>query len=162
MCSILLVFAAVYYFSGEYKKGDKAMPFNYAVDAGRPVNQEIEENPLREEITSDGEPEAEKKIEPEQSEEGPHEELTPPERAGKLTGEGDGREEQQKIALIIKDAVNVRRAPDILAPRIGMLYKGETAEMHGEKRDADGRKWYKLHLPGNKEGWIAAELVTIK
>jgi len=57
------------------------------------VNQEIEENPLLEEITSDEEPEAEKKIEPEQSEEGAREELTPPERTGELTGEGDGREE---------------------------------------------------------------------
>ena len=57
------------------------------------VNQEIEENPLLEEITSEEEPEAEKKIEPEQSEEGAREELVPPERTGELTGEGDGREE---------------------------------------------------------------------
>jgi RNA polymerase sigma-54 factor len=57
------------------------------------VNQEMEENPLLEEITSDEEPEAEKKIEPEQSEEGAREELAPPERTGELTGEGDGREE---------------------------------------------------------------------
>jgi RNA polymerase sigma-54 factor len=57
------------------------------------VNQEIEENPLLEEITSDEEPEAEKKIEPEQSEEGAREEITPPERTGELTGEGDGRDE---------------------------------------------------------------------
>jgi RNA polymerase sigma-54 factor len=57
------------------------------------VNQEIEENPLLEEITSDEEPEAEKKIEPEQSEEGAREELAPSERTGELTGEGDGRDE---------------------------------------------------------------------
>ena len=103
----LLVFAAAYYFIGEYKKGDKAMPFKYAVDAGRLAKQ-------------------------------------------------------QKKAVVIKNAANVRRAPDILAPKIGMLYKGETAEMHGEQRDAKGQKWYKLHLPGNKVGWIAGELVMIK
>jgi RNA polymerase sigma-54 factor len=57
------------------------------------VNQEIEENPLLEEITSDEDPEAEKKIEPEQTEEGVREEIIPIERTGELTGEGDGREE---------------------------------------------------------------------
>ncbi|MHB8908796.1 MAG: RNA polymerase factor sigma-54 [Syntrophales bacterium] len=57
------------------------------------VNQEIEENPLLEEIASDEDPEAEKKIEPEQTEEGAREETPPPERTGELTGEGDGREE---------------------------------------------------------------------
>jgi RNA polymerase sigma-54 factor len=57
------------------------------------VNQEMEENPLLEEVTSDEDPEAEKKIEPEQTEEDKPEELKTQERTGELTGEGDGREE---------------------------------------------------------------------
>ncbi len=57
------------------------------------VNQEMEENPLLEEIVSDEDPEAEKKIEPEQTEEGAREENKTVERTGELTGEGDGREE---------------------------------------------------------------------
>jgi RNA polymerase sigma-54 factor len=58
------------------------------------VNQEIEENPLLEEIASDEDAEAEKKIEPEQTEEGAREDIPPPERTGELTGgEGDGRED---------------------------------------------------------------------
>jgi RNA polymerase sigma-54 factor len=57
------------------------------------VNQEMEENPLLEEVVSDEDPEAEKKIEPEQTEEGDREESKTVERTGELTGEGDGREE---------------------------------------------------------------------
>ena len=57
------------------------------------VNQEMEENPLLEEVTSDEDPEAEKKIEPEQSEEGVREEISLVERTEELTGEGDGRQE---------------------------------------------------------------------
>jgi len=57
------------------------------------VNQEMEENPLLEEVTSDEDPEAEKKIEPEQSEEGAGEEIGLVERTEELTGEGDGRQE---------------------------------------------------------------------
>ena len=57
------------------------------------VNQEIEENPLLEEVVSDEDPEAEKKIEPPQTEEGDREESKTVERTGELTGEGDGREE---------------------------------------------------------------------
>lgn len=57
------------------------------------VNQEMEENPLLEEVVSDEDPEAEKKIEPEQTEEGDREEGKTAERTEELTGEGDGREE---------------------------------------------------------------------
>ncbi|TSA48026.1 MAG: RNA polymerase sigma-54 factor [Deltaproteobacteria bacterium] len=57
------------------------------------VNQEMEENPLLEEVVSDEDPEAEKKIEPPQTEEGDREEGKTVERTGELTGEGDGREE---------------------------------------------------------------------
>jgi RNA polymerase sigma-54 factor len=58
------------------------------------VNQEIEENPLLEEVASDEDPEeAEKKIEPEQTEEGAREEITVLDRTEELTGEGDGRQD---------------------------------------------------------------------
>ncbi|MCL2670041.1 MAG: RNA polymerase sigma-54 factor, partial [Syntrophaceae bacterium] len=57
------------------------------------INQEMEENPLLEGVTSDEEPEIEKKIEPDQTEEGPAEEPRSIERTEELTGTGDGREE---------------------------------------------------------------------
>jgi RNA polymerase sigma-54 factor len=57
------------------------------------INQEMEENPLLEEITTDEEPESEKKIEPAQTEEGEREEIQTLERTEELTGTGDGREE---------------------------------------------------------------------
>jgi RNA polymerase sigma-54 factor len=56
------------------------------------INQEMEENPLLEEVTSDEDPEAEKKIESEQSE-GVLEEIKTIERTEELTGAGDGRDE---------------------------------------------------------------------
>ena len=57
------------------------------------VNQEIEENPLLEEVTSDEDPEEEKKIEPAENAESDREEAKIVERTEELTGEGDGREE---------------------------------------------------------------------
>ena len=57
------------------------------------VNQEMEENPLLEEVTSDEDPEAEKKIEPAETAEEDRTEPKTIERTEELTGEGDGREE---------------------------------------------------------------------
>jgi RNA polymerase sigma-54 factor len=57
------------------------------------VNQEIEENPLLEEITSDEDPEAEKKIEPAETAEEDRQEQQTVQRTEELTGEGDGRED---------------------------------------------------------------------
>ncbi len=57
------------------------------------VNQEMEENPLLEEITSDEDPEAEKKIEPAETAEEDREEPQTVQRTEELTGEGDGRED---------------------------------------------------------------------
>jgi RNA polymerase sigma-54 factor len=57
------------------------------------VNQEMEENPLLEEVTSDEDPDTEKKIEPAETAEEDREEPKTLERTVELTGEGDGREE---------------------------------------------------------------------
>ena len=57
------------------------------------VNQEMEENPLLEEITSDEDPEAEKKIEPAETAAEDREEQQTVQRTEELTGEGDGRED---------------------------------------------------------------------
>jgi RNA polymerase sigma-54 factor len=53
----------------------------------------MEENPLLEEVTSDEDPEVEKKIEPAETAEGDREEPTTVQRTEELTGEGDGRED---------------------------------------------------------------------
>jgi RNA polymerase sigma-54 factor len=57
------------------------------------VQQEMEENPLLEEITSDEDPEVEKKIEPAETAEEDREESQTVQRTEELTGEGDGRED---------------------------------------------------------------------
>lgn len=57
------------------------------------VNQEMEENPLLEEIVSDEVPEVEAKIEQANGEDAPPEGVTVVRSQEELTGEGDGREE---------------------------------------------------------------------
>ena len=57
------------------------------------VHQEMEENPLLEEVTSDEDPEVEKKIEPAETAEEDREEPQTVQRTEELTGEGDGRED---------------------------------------------------------------------
>ncbi|MBN2437701.1 MAG: RNA polymerase factor sigma-54 [Deltaproteobacteria bacterium] len=57
------------------------------------VQQEMEENPLLEEITSDEDSEVEKKIEPAETAEEDREEPQTVQRTEELTGEGDGRED---------------------------------------------------------------------
>ncbi len=63
------------------------------LDLADAVNQEMEENPLLEEVVSDEVPEAEEKIERTESEEEAPEEAKAVRSREELTGEGDGREE---------------------------------------------------------------------
>lgn len=57
------------------------------------VQQEMEENPLLEEVASDEDPEIEQKIEPAETVEEDREEPQTVQRTEELTGEGDGRED---------------------------------------------------------------------
>ncbi|MCX5803705.1 MAG: SH3 domain-containing protein [Proteobacteria bacterium] len=67
-----------------------------------------------------------------------------------------------KEAIVSKIAANIRISPDIRSPRIAMLFRGETVKILSHKTDRDGMKWYKIHLYGNREGWIADSVVTVR
>jgi type II secretory pathway predicted ATPase ExeA len=75
---------------------------------------------------------------------------------------GDALQKHEKEALIIGSAANVRNAPDIKAPRIGMIFEGESVKIIDEKTDSVGKKWYKFYLYGNREGWISEMVARIK
>jgi len=66
-----------------------------------------------------------------------------------------------KKLITIKEGVNIRSAPDILSPRVGMIFKGETIEILDEKKDKKGEIWYRIPLYGEKEGWISERVVKI-
>jgi hypothetical protein len=67
-----------------------------------------------------------------------------------------------KEAVVNKIAANIRIRPDIGSPRIAMLFRGEAVKILAQKTDRDGMKWYKIHLYGNREGWVADSVVIIK
>lgn len=68
----------------------------------------------------------------------------------------------EKEALIITSGANIRNAPGMGASRIGMIFEGETVKIIDEKTDITGKKWYKFHLFGNKEGWVSEEVVSVR
>ncbi len=64
------------------------------------------------------------------------------------------------IAVVKKDA-NIRMAPDLNAQRVGILLKGQRVPVVGEFIDNSGNRWFKIRLFGDREVWIAAELVSL-
>jgi len=66
------------------------------------------------------------------------------------------------IIVVAKVAANVRVRPDINAPRIAMIFRGETTQILDEKLDRRGMKWYKIVLYGKREGWIADSVVVVR
>ena len=65
-------------------------------------------------------------------------------------------------AVINALAANVRTRPDIDAPRFAILFQGETVRILDETTNEWGKIWYKIPVLGQREGWIAAGLVTEK
>lgn len=67
-----------------------------------------------------------------------------------------------KEAVVIKQAANIRSAPDMLAPRVGMIFEGEIIKISDERKDSSGGTWYRFTLYGDKEGWISESVVRIR
>jgi len=65
----------------------------------------------------------------------------------------------QKEVIVVVEKANIRSGPDILFPRIGMIFGGEVIKVNEERRDKNGNKWYKILLYGDKEGWISESVV---
>jgi type II secretory pathway predicted ATPase ExeA len=70
--------------------------------------------------------------------------------------------EKARTAVVLAEAGNVRSAPELDAPRIGVIFKDETIRIVDEKADRDGGKWYMFLLYGEKEGWISDRVVEVR
>ncbi|HEY3276253.1 MAG TPA: AAA family ATPase [Syntrophorhabdaceae bacterium] len=67
-----------------------------------------------------------------------------------------------KNALVVAEAGNIRNAPDLDAPRIGVIFKDETIRIFDEKKDRNGERWFMVHIYGKKEGWISERVVEVR
>ena len=69
---------------------------------------------------------------------------------------------KERVAVVTAEAGNVREAPDVNAPRIGVIFRDETIRILDEKPDRGGAKWYKVILYGNREGWISERVLEMR
>lgn len=90
----------------------------------------------------------------------PHQEISPEEKPQK-SPISERAVKPLKYALVSVTAANVRGEPDIAVPRVGMVYKGDRIEIFGEGIDDKGEKWYKIIMPGDKEGWLSEKVITL-
>lgn len=75
----------------------------------------------------------------------------------------DKKPKPERTAVITAgDAANVRLRPDVKAPRIGVIMRGEKLKVTGEKTDREGQKWYRVLLYSDREGWISGTTATIR
>ena len=67
-----------------------------------------------------------------------------------------------KYAMVNANAANIRGAPNIASPRIGMFFEGETVKIVDETVGPDGGRWYKFYFYGDREAWISEKVITVK
>lgn len=67
----------------------------------------------------------------------------------------------ERVAVVKADAANIRSAPDIDAPRILTIVRGEILPVIEERTDRKGMKWYKVILYSNRTGWIASIVANV-
>jgi len=72
------------------------------------------------------------------------------------------KQEPQKEVIVIAKGANIRNGPDILSPRIGVIFEGEVVKVIEERWDKNGNKWYKFLLYGDKEGWVSENVVRVR
>lgn len=66
-----------------------------------------------------------------------------------------------KIAVIVSNAVNVRAEPDINSDKIDRLTKGQEVPLLEIKEGADGRRWGRVIIAEDKEGWVSETSLKI-
>jgi type II secretory pathway predicted ATPase ExeA len=69
---------------------------------------------------------------------------------------------EKEVIVISNTGANIRSAPDINSPRIGLFMEGEEIKVIGERKDAEGQTWYKLYMHGSREGWVSEKTVVVK
>lgn len=67
-----------------------------------------------------------------------------------------------KYAMVNANAANIRGAPNIASPRVGMIFEGETVKIVDETVGPDGGRWYKFYFYGDREAWISEKVITLK
>ena len=80
-------------------------------------------------------------------------------KAGSAGATGAGREEVAAAGGRVRvtgGSVNVRSAPGVGNPIIGIAKKGDLLPFRGERREVDGRAWYRVEF-GLRDGWISGK-----
>ena len=145
----ILVGAMGYHFIFAGKKDSQPVMANKEIVKLQQEKKVQEQEPLKQEVkTPVAEPRAQKETVGEKVETLPKAEAAPP--------------LPSKMAVVIKNAANIRTAPDINAPRIALLFKGESIKIMDERMDRKQLKWYKIVLYQDREGWIADSVIAVK
>ncbi len=79
----------------------------------------------------------------------------------KTVGADTSLKHSETLALVKEDA-NIRSAPDISSQRVGIVLKGQKVPVIGQLTDQKGKRWFKIRLFGDRDGWISADLVSIQ
>ena len=60
------------------------------------------------------------------------------------------------MKIVATGDVNVRSAPGVGSPILGVLKKDREAAYRGEKRSVDGRDWYRVEYKG-QNAWVSSK-----
>jgi len=63
--------------------------------------------------------------------------------------------------IITADAANVRTAPRLDAPKVGLVFYGMKVDALDLRKDSGNTTWYKIFSSPSSEGWISEQVVTI-
>lgn len=64
-------------------------------------------------------------------------------------------------ATVATDGLHVRSEPSTTADVVATLNRGDVVAITGEPKDADGYTWYPVRTEDGKEGWVAADFITL-
>ncbi len=71
-------------------------------------------------------------------------------------------EKPLRYAFVNASAANIRRKPDIMSDRVGIIFEGETVKVIDEAVGSGGGRWYKFYFHGDREGWLSEKVVTLR
>ena len=84
-------------------------------------------------------------------------------KAGPAVATGAGREEPAAAGGRVRvtgGSVNVRSAPGVGSRIIGIARRGDLLPFRGERREVDGRVWYRVEH-GLRDGWISGKYAEV-
>ncbi|HWH24566.1 MAG TPA: SH3 domain-containing protein [Candidatus Limnocylindria bacterium] len=81
-----------------------------------------------------------------------------PKLGGKAATGDSARSESGVVVRVAVAALNVRKGPGVNRARLSVVRHGERLTRLDTARDAAGRNWLKVRLPGGRVGWVAGWL----